>query len=221
MNSLQRLIDNNRNWAERMSRQDADFFPRLARQQNPEYLWIGCADSRVPANEIVGLLPGELFVHRNIANVVVQSDLNCVSVVQFAVDVLRVKHIIVTGHYGCGGVQAALEDKRIGIADHWIAHVRSVYSRHEKIVLMENTPRERVDLLCELNVIEQALHVAALPTIQDAWARGQALWIHGWVYGLKDGLVHDLGLNIGSRTDLRELRTQTVMQLLHGRGIAP
>jgi carbonic anhydrase len=214
MDSLERLIENNRVWAQRMTAQDADFFPRLARQQSPEYLWIGCSDSRVPANEIVGLLPGELFVHRNVANVVVQSDLNCVSVIQFAVDLLKVKHIIVTGHYGCAGVHAALEDRRIGLADHWIAHVRSVFSRHEGIVSRETDVRRREDLLCELNVIEQALHVSALPTVQDAWKRGQPLWIHGWCYGLKDGLVHDLGLNIGGRSDLTALRAQTVARLL-------
>jgi carbonic anhydrase len=214
MNSLQRLIDNNRAWAQRMSAQDPDFFPRLARQQSPQYLWIGCADSRVPANEIVGLAPGELFVHRNVANVVVQSDLNCVSVIQFAVDLLKVKHVIVTGHYGCAGVHAALDNRRVGLADHWISHVRSVYTRHQVLVDREAEQRRREDLLCELNVIEQALHVAALPTIQDAWERRQDLWIHGWCYGLKDGLVHDLGINVGGRQDLSRLRTELVTRLL-------
>jgi carbonic anhydrase len=221
MDSVQRLIDNNRDWARHMSAEDPDFFPRLARQQSPEYLWIGCADSRVPANEIVGLAPGELFVHRNIANVVVQSDLNCISVVQFAVDVLKVKHIIVTGHYGCGGVQAALTNKRVGIADHWISHVRSVFSRHQPLLDQAVDQGRKLDLLCELNVIEQALHVAALPTLLDAWERGQHLWVHGWCYGLNDGLVHDLGLNIGGRSDISKLRTETVIRLLQSHGVSP
>jgi carbonic anhydrase len=221
MDSLQRLIDNNRDWAGRMTAQDPDFFPRLARQQSPEYLWIGCADSRVPANEIVGLAPGELFVHRNVANVVVQSDLNCISVIQFAVDVLKVKHIIVTGHYGCGGVQAALNNRRVGLADHWISHVRSVFSRHQPLLDREADQRRREDLLCELNVIEQALHVVALPTIQDAWQRGQKLWVHGWCYGLKDGLVHDLGLNVGGLENISKLRTETVIRLLQSHAISP
>lgn len=221
MESLQRLIDNNRDWARRMSAEDPDFFPRLARQQSPEYLWIGCADSRVPANEIVGLAPGELFVHRNVANVVVQSDLNCISVIQFAVDVLKVKHVIVTGHYGCGGVQAALTSRRVGLADHWISHVRSVFSRHQPLIDREADQARKLELLCELNVIEQALHVAALPTVQDAWERRQPLWIHGWCYGLRDGLVHDLGLNIGKRTDISKLRTETVIRLLQSRILSP
>jgi carbonic anhydrase len=216
--AIEKLIENNRAWAQRMTAQDPDFFPRLARQQNPEYLWIGCADSRVPANEIVGLAPGELFVHRNVANVVVQSDLNCLSVIQFAVDHLKVRHIIVTGHYGCAGVSAALNERRIGIADHWIAHVRSVLMRHEGIIERETDTARRADLVCELNAIEQALHISALPTVVDAWARGQPLWIHAWVYGLKDGLVNDLGLCIGARSDIAKLRATVVAERLRQRG---
>ncbi len=217
MNSLEKLLINNREWAQRVSAGDPDFFPRLARQQAPEYLWIGCSDSRVPANEIVGLLPGELFVHRNIANVVVQSDLNCVSVIQFAVDLLKVKHIIVTGHYGCAGVHAALEQRRIGIADHWIAHVREVLSQHEPLIERETDLRHREDFVCELNAIEQAIHVAALPTVQDAWSRGQPLLIHAWVYGLKNGYVNDLGLEIGAQTNLTRLRNDAVAALVAAR----
>jgi carbonic anhydrase len=196
---------------------DPDFFPRLARQQSPEYLWIGCSDSRVPANEIVGLLPGELFVHRNIANVVVQSDLNCVSVIQFAVDLLKVKHIIVTGHYGCAGVHAALDQRRIGVADHWIAHVREILSRHEPLIERESDLRRREDFVCELNAIEQAVHVAALPTVQDAWKRSQPLTIHAWVYGLNNGLVNDLGVEIRAPTDLAKLREQAIVKLAASR----
>ena len=208
--SLDRLLDNNRQWAQRVAALDPTFFPRLAAQQSPEYLWIGCSDSRVPANEICGLLPGEIFVHRNIANIVLQSDLNCVSVIQFAVELLKVKHIIVTGHYGCAGVHVALEDKRVGLADHWIAHVRAVQSRHEDLLSRVPAGIEREDLLCELNVIEQVVNVCRLPVMQDAWARGQQVWVHGWVYGLKDGLVRDLGLAVGKRAHIDSLRRKAV-----------
>jgi carbonic anhydrase len=214
MNAIDKLIDNNRTWAHRMSLEDPDFFPRLARQQSPEYLWIGCSDSRVPANEIVGLQPGELFVHRNVANVVVPSDLNCASVVQFAVEKLKVKHIIVTGHYGCAGVLAALDNQSVGIADYWIAHVRSVRTRFEELIDDETPPARRGDLLVELNVIEQALNVGRLPVVLDAWRRGQPLEIHSWVYGLADGLVRDLGASISSPVDQAALRSKVVADLL-------
>ena len=214
MSSIQNLIDNNRRWAHSVTSSDPQFFARLASQQNPDYLWIGCSDSRVPANEIVDLLPGELFVHRNVANVVVPSDLNCVSVVQFAVEKLGVKHIIVTGHYGCAGVTAALQDQSVGIADYWIAHVRAVRSRFEELLDEQTPPERRSDLLVELNVIEQSLNVGRLPVVLDAWRRGQRLEIHSWVYGLNDGLVRDLGASISSPVDQAALRSKVVADLL-------
>ncbi len=193
MPSLSHLFDNNRAWSERIRASDPEFFPRLSRQQRPRYLWIGCADSRVPANEIVDLAPGELFVHRNIANVVVHSDLNCLSVMQFAVDVLKVEHIIVCGHYGCSGVSAALQNTRVGLADNWLRHVQDVHSKHGARVATLPDVAQRVDRLCELNVIEQVANVCQTTIVHDAWNRGQELSVHGWVYGLKDGLIRDLG----------------------------
>ena len=192
MHPLQTLFDNNRAWSERMRRSDHDFFARLSRQQSPRYLWIGCADSRVPANEIVDLAPGELFVHRNVANVVVHSDLNCLSVMQFAVDVLKVEHIIVCGHYGCSGVSAALQNRRVGLADNWLRHVQDVRQKHQARVAACTDTARRIDHLCELNVIEQVANVCQTTIVGDAWDRGQSLAVHGWVYGLEDGLVHDL-----------------------------
>ncbi|HSQ30400.1 MAG TPA: carbonate dehydratase [Gemmatimonadaceae bacterium] len=192
MRSLPELFANNRAWAAEMTRRDPEFFTRLAGQQAPQYLWIGCADSRVPANEIVGLRPGELFVHRNIANVVVHTDLNCLSVVQFAVDVLRVRHIIVCGHYGCGGVLAALREDRLGLADNWLRHVQDVRSKHAASLTDLATQTERHDRLCELNVREQVINVAQTTIVQDAWARGQPLTVHGWIYSLADGLLRNL-----------------------------
>ena len=196
MSSLDHLIGNNRAWAERIHRADPGFFPRLSRQQRPDYLWIGCSDSRVPANEIVGLLPGELFVHRNIANVVVHTDLNCLSVMQFAVDVLKVGHIIVCGHYGCSGVLAALQGQRIGLADNWLRHVQDVRARHGERLAAIADPGEQADALCELNVVEQVAHVCQTTIVRDAWDRGQPLAVHGWIYGLDDGLVRDLGTTV-------------------------
>jgi carbonic anhydrase len=201
MHPLQPLFDNNRAWSARMRRDDPDFFARLSRQQAPRYLWIGCADSRVPANEIVGLAPGELFVHRNVANVVVPSDLNCLSVIQFAVDVLKVEHIIVCGHYGCGGVAAALENRRVGLADNWLRHVQDVHHRHQARVAARADGAGRVDHLCELNVIEQVAHVCQTTIVGDAWDRGQSLSVHGWVYGLQDGLVRDLLTTVRGRDE--------------------
>ena len=197
MSSLKHLFDSNRAWSERIRRADPQFFSRLSQQQRPRYLWIGCADSRVPANEIVGLLPGELFVHRNIANVVVHSDLNCLSVMQFAVDVLKIGHIIVCGHYGCSGVSAALRNERVGLADNWLRHVQDVHAKHDARVAQLSGPERRVDRLCELNVIEQVANVCQTTIVRDAWDRGQALTVHGWVYGLQDGLVRDLGTSVG------------------------
>ena len=196
MRSLSHLIENNRAWSERRRQNDPEFFTRLSQQQRPRYLWIGCADSRVPANEIVDLLPGELFVHRNIANVVVHSDLNCLSVMQFAVDVLGIEHIIVCGHYGCSGVSAALQNQRVGLADNWLRHVQDVHSKHDaNVAALPDTP-QRIDRLCELNVIEQVANVCQTTIVRDAWDRGQQLAVHGWVYGLKDGLVRDLGSTV-------------------------
>jgi carbonic anhydrase len=198
MNSLQHLFDNNRAWSERIRRQDPEFFQKLSRQQSPAYLWIGCSDSRVPANEIVDLLPGELFVHRNVANVVTHSDLNCLSVIQFAVDVLRIRHIMVVGHYGCSGVGAALRGDRIGLSDNWLRHVQDVRQKHESRLLAESDPMERIDRLCELNVIEQVSNVCQTTVVRDAWERGQSLTVHGWVYGLRDGLVKDMHTTVST-----------------------
>ena len=204
MSTLARLFANNRSWSERIRRVDPEFFARLSRQQRPRYLWIGCADSRVPANEIVGLLPGELFVHRNIANVVVHSDLNCLSVMQFAVDVLQVEHIIVCGHYGCSGVSAALQNERVGLADNWLRHVQDVHSKHDaRVAALPDTP-QRIDRLCELNVIEQTANVCQTTIVRDAWDRGQSLAIHGWVYGLQDGLIRDLAITVASPSEASE-----------------
>ena len=198
MRSLNRLFENNKNWADRIRRQDPDFFSRLSGQQSPEFLWIGCSDSRVPANEIVGLLPGELFVHRNIANVVVHTDLNCLSVMQFAVDVLKVRHIIVCGHYGCSGVRAALRRDRVGLSDNWLRHVQDVRHQHQSVVDSVSGDGERVDRLCELNVIEQVNNVCQTTIVHDAWARGQPLAVHGWIYGLENGLLNDMGVTVSS-----------------------
>jgi len=207
---LDHLFAQNRAWSERIRRSDPDFFARLSRQQTPKYLWIGCADSRVPANEIVGLLPGELFVHRNVANVVVHSDLNCLSVMQFAVEVLRVEHIIVCGHYGCSGVAAALENRRVGLADNWLRHVQDVHHKHDRLVGDVPEQLARVDRLCELNVIEQVANVCQTTIVGDAWDRGQSLAVHGWVYGLRDGLVRDLQTTV-TGTDQASARYRSAL----------
>jgi carbonic anhydrase len=193
--SLQHLLDNNRQWSARMVRDDPAFFTRLANQQTPKYLWIGCSDSRVPANQITGLDPGEVFVHRNVANVVVHSDLNALSVIQYAVDALKVEHIMVVGHYGCGGVLATLRGMRVGLADNWLRHVHDVKVRHRR--RLDHLPvLAQEDALCEMNVIEQVGNVALTNVVQDAWSRGQKLSVHGWCYGLKDGLAKDLGVSM-------------------------
>jgi len=199
--SLAHLFDFNRAWSKRMQEIDPQFFGRLSQLQSPEYLWIGCSDSRVPANQIVGLLPGEIFVHRNVANVVVHTDLNCLSVIQFAVDALKVRHIMVVGHYGCGGVQAALRGERIGLVDIWLRHVQDVRDKH-LADLRALAGEAQQDRLCELNVLEQAANICQTHVVQDAWQRGQPLTVHGWIYGLKDGLVHDLGLTVRRSEDL-------------------
>jgi carbonic anhydrase len=192
MQSLKHLFEQNQAWAESIKRRDPEFFQKLSRQQSPEYLWIGCSDSRVPANEIIGLLPGEVFVHRNIANVVVHTDLNCLSVLQYAVDVLKVKHIMVVGHYGCGGVQAAYRCTRVGLADNWLRHVQDVRAKHDDCLGLLGDETARTAKLCELNVIEQVANVCSTTIVQDAWTRGQPLSVHGWIYGLRDGLLRDL-----------------------------
>lgn len=199
---LDHLKANNRRWADRKVSQDAGFFRRLEGQQAPEYLWIGCSDSRVPANQIVGLPPGEMFVHRNIANVVVHSDVNCLSVMQFAVEYLRVQHIIVCGHYGCGGVTAALRDERLGVVDNWLRHVQDVRWKHNRELDALPDYEARRRRLCELNVVEQVVNAAQTTVVRDAWARGQSLSVHGWVYGLEDGLLRDLGVHIAAESEL-------------------
>ena len=191
MKTLAKLFDNNRRWAEAITARQPDFFRRLAAQQAPEYLWIGCADSRVPANEIVGLLPGELFVHRNVANVVVHTDLNCLSVLQFAIDVLKVRHVIVCGHYGCGGVKAALEDAPLGLINNWLRHVQDVAHQHAPELAAVDSDA-RLDRLCELNVLDQARHVCETTVVQEAWSRGQTIDVHAWIYGLHNGRLRDL-----------------------------
>jgi carbonic anhydrase len=198
MHSVKELFDNNRRWAAAVTARDPHFFETLSRQQFPKYLWIGCSDSRVPANEIVGLLPGELFVHRNVANVVVYTDLNCLSVLQFALDVLKVEHVIVCGHYGCGGVEAAEAGRSLGLVDNWLRHVQDIRDRHRADLDACADATARANRLCELNVIEQVRNVSQTTVVQDAWRRGQKLSVHGWIYSLRDGLLRDLGLTADS-----------------------
>ena len=206
MRFLPHLFENNKAWAEGVRERDPEFFLNLSRQQSPEHLWIGCSDSRVPANQIVGLAPGELFVHRNVANVVVHTDLNCLSVMQFAVDVLKVRHVIVCGHYGCSGVRAALYRDRLGLVDNWLRHVQDVRQKHAALLAAVNDETERCNRLCELNVIEQAANVCQTTTVREAWERGQELAVHGWIYGLQNGLLRDLNVTItGSREDTSAL----------------
>lgn len=202
MRALPELFENNRRWAAARAAADPEFFARLVAQQTPAYLWIGCSDSRVPANEIVGLLPGELFVHRNIANVVAPSDLNCLSVLQFAVDVLKVQHVIVTGHYGCGGVRAALEGREYGLVDTWLHHVHDVRAAFREEVAAAGNLQAQVDRLCELNVLEQARHVCETASVRGAWQRGQAVTVHAWIYRLEDGRLRDLGLCVSRPEDV-------------------
>jgi carbonic anhydrase len=198
MPDLRHLFESNKAWANSIREQDPEFFTKLSQQQSPEYLWIGCSDSRVPANQIVGLLPGELFVHRNIANLVVHTDLNCLSVMQFAVDVLKVRHIIVCGHYGCSGVHAALRGDRLGLSDNWLRHLQDVRDKHTNYLKQLSDDSACHDTLCELNVIEQVANVCATTIVQDAWERSQELTVHGWIYGLQNGLLRDLQFTVGS-----------------------
>jgi carbonic anhydrase len=204
MRVLSQLFANNRAWAAAMIRDDPDFFERLSHQQKPRYLWVGCSDSRVPANQIVGLLPGEMFVHRNVANVVVHTDLNCLSAIQFAVEVLRVEHIIVCGHYGCGGVLAAMRDDKLGLIDNWLRHVQDVRRKHQEQIDALQTEAQRHCRLCELNVIEQVVNVSQTTVVRDAWSRRQSLAIHGWIYALRDGLLQDLDICVTGESEVQD-----------------
>ena len=218
MQELNHLFENNRAWTDRVDAEDPGFFSRLSQQQAPEYLWIGCSDSRVPANEIVGLLPGELFVHRNVANLVVHTDLNCLSVMQYAVDILKVKHVIVCGHYGCGGVCAALRNARLGLIDNWLRHLQDVRVKHEAWLAGIQDEELRCDRLCELNVVEQVSNICLTTVVQDAWARGQALAVHSWIYGLNDGRLRDLGMCITEQDGLPEAYRAAVETIKGGEG---
>ncbi|MDE2460836.1 MAG: carbonate dehydratase [Gammaproteobacteria bacterium] len=202
MKKLPEIFENNRKWAQQVTRAQPEFFQKLAAQQAPKYLWIGCSDSRVPANQIMGLMPGEVFVHRNIANVVVHTDLNCLSVIQYAVEALKVEHIIVCGHYGCGGVQAAWRRAQLGLIDNWLRHVQDVGQLHLGELTALEEEKRQLERLCELNAAEQAAHVCRTTIVQDAWKRGQPLTVHGWVYGLQDGLLRDLGVCVSGPADL-------------------
>jgi len=212
---LNHLFDNNRAWADTMTARDPQFFQRLVAQQTPQYLWIGCADSRVPANEIIGLLPGEVFVHRNMANAVIHTDLNCLSVLQYAVEVLKVQHIIVCGHYGCGGIRAALDTRELGLIDNWLRHLKDVYQLHSAALDALPTESERLDRFCELNMIEQVNHVCQTTIVQGAWRRGQSLAVHGWIYGVADGLLHDLKLTAASADPLSALYRMAVSETVN------
>jgi carbonic anhydrase len=216
MPSIQELFAHNRAWAAQMKRDRPGFFTNLNSQQNPKYMWIGCSDSRVPANQITGLEPGEVFVHRNVANVVVPTDLNCLSTIQFAVDQLKLEHLMVVGHYGCGGVHAALNNLRVGLVDNWLRHIKDVRDRHVEI-LDATPPEARFDVLCELNVIEQVMNVAHTTVLQDAWARGQRIALHGWVYGLKDGLLQDLRITLDSLDGMATRYRQAIASVAQAR----
>lgn len=204
MKDLKELLENNRAWAEAIKARDPEFFQKLSQQQNPRYLWIGCSDSRVPSTQLVGLPPGEMFVHRNVANVVVHTDVNCLSVMQFAVDVLKVDHVIVCGHYACGGVQAAMDNLQLGLIDNWLRHVQDVMHNHDALLKNIEGDAQRLNRLCELNVIEQVLNVSRTTIVQNAWARGQELAVHGWIYGVDNGLVRDLDIRIANQMELQE-----------------
>ena len=205
MRTLDHLFSNNREWADRTRKSNPDFFTKLSRQQNPDYLWIGCSDSRVPANEIVGLAPGEIFVHRNIANMVIHTDLNCLSVIQYAVELLNIRDIIVCGHYGCGGVKAAMEKREHGLIDNWLRNIKDVYRYHqEQIGALENE-KDKFDLLCELNVMEQVANICHTTIIQNAWKSGQEVAVHGWIYGIEDGILKDLNVRITGRDEISRI----------------
>jgi carbonic anhydrase len=213
MQTLHHLFAKNKAWAERIRRQEPDFFLDLSRQQSPQYLWIGCADSRVPANQIVDLSPGELFVHRNVANLVVHTDLNCLSVMQFAVDLLKVRHIIVCGHYGCSGVLAALRRDRLGLSDNWLRHIQDIRQKHERLIAKISDDAQTAARLCELNVIEQVANVCQTTIALEAWERGQELTVHGWIYGLQDGLLRDLNVTIAAADETAEAYQSAITAL--------
>ncbi len=214
MNNLISLQEKNRAWAERVTAEDPDFFNRLATRQAPEYLWIGCSDSRVPANQVVDLLPGEMFVHRNVANMVIHTDLNCLTVVQYAVEVLKVKHIIVCGHYGCGGISAALQNQnRQGLIDNWLCHIKDVYWKHEGLFTDITDEKKKSNLLCELNVIEQTANICRTTVLGDAWDRGQKVCVHGWIYDIIDGLICDLNINVDALENFQEIYQQALFSL--------
>ena len=210
MNDLQELLAKNRAWAKAIKANDPEFFNTLAQQQTPSYLWIGCSDSRVPATQLVGLRAGDLFVHRNVANVVVHTDFNCLSVLQFAVDVLAVNHVIVCGHYGCGGVKAAMENLQLGLIDNWLRHVQDVMRNHQELLSLITDEEKRLDKLCELNVIEQVLNVSRTTIVQDAWSRGHELAVHGWIYGIGDGLLRDLKICVTNQSELTKAHEAAV-----------
>ena len=218
--SLQHLLDHNRAWADNMARERPGFFTGLMAQQKPRYMWIGCSDSRVPANQITGLEPGEIFVHRNVANLVVPSDLNALSTIQFAVEHLRVEHIMVVGHYGCAGVRAALQGARIGLADNWLRHIQDVRLRHRKRIEHLPTQEQQENVLCEMNVIEQVGNVALSTVLQDAWARGQQITVHGWVYGLGDGLLKDLQVSMDNSASVVDVFRAAFKRYRHAGGTA-
>jgi len=213
MRTLGHLLANNEAWSTAIKKEDDLFFETLSKQQTPKYLWIGCSDSRIPSNNLVGLKPGEMFVHRNIANVVVHTDLNCLSVIQYAVEYLKVEHIIVTGHYGCGGVQASLGDQRLGLIDNWLRHLQDVHRKHEAMLGGIENKDDLTNRMCELNVIEQALNVCRTTTVQEAWDRGQSLCIHGWIYDLKDGLLQDLDMAITAPDEVESIYRQSVERI--------
>jgi carbonic anhydrase len=213
MSKIEELFKNNREWAQDLSAKDPKFFEDLAVQQRPEYLWIGCSDSRVPAEELVGLAPGNIFVHRNVANVIVHTDFNSLSVIQFAVDVLKIKHIIVCGHYGCGGVRATLKGDRVGLADNWLRHVDDVLQKHRSLLDRSDDETNRLNHLCELNVIEQVSNVCKTTVIRDAWERGQSLSVHGWIYGMSDGLLRDLNASASSTEEARSSYLRAIASL--------
>ena len=210
MKDLKRLLDQNKSWAESITASDPEFFPNLAKQQSPTYLWIGCSDSRVPATQLVGMMPGEMFVHRNVANVVVHTDFNCLSVMQFAVDVLKVEHIIVCGHHGCGGVKAAMDNVPLGLIDNWLRHVQDVLHRNETTLAKIDDETKRLNRLCELNVIEQVFNVGRTTIVQNAWERGQELVVHGWIYDLEDGLLRDLDVSIDNAAGVQQFESRAL-----------
>jgi len=214
MSQLNDLLTKNQQWAASIKEQDPQFFDRLKQQQTPEYLWIGCSDSRGPANQIVGVLPGDLFVHRNVANMVVHTDLNCLSVMQYAVDVLKVKHIIVTGHYGCGGVRASIEGQRHGLIDNWLRHIQDVYKKHRIAMEQFEDFDEKCDRLCELNVVEQVMNVVSTSVVQEDWDRGQELSVHGWIYGIHNGLVNDLNMTLANIEEANSVYPAALSKIL-------